>query len=93
MTDKTQRLIDAVEAGESTDPGGMTTTRDVADVVPYEYSVVEMELEALEREGAIESTTFGNDRVWIVPEDPASSRVELTTDETMFTTTRVATEI
>jgi len=52
-----------------TDAGGMTTTQDVADVVPYPYETVVEELRALERESTIESKTFANERVRVVPED------------------------
>lgn len=69
MTTDSQTLIEAVKAGEMTDAGGMTTTQDVADVVPDSYETVVEKLRALEREGAIESKTFGNERVWIVTED------------------------
>jgi hypothetical protein len=69
MTTDSQALIDAVEAGETTDPGGMTTTQDVADVVPESYWTVEERLRALRLEGRVESKIFGNERVWVVPGD------------------------
>ena len=68
MTIETQTLIDAVRANEVTDPGGMTTTRDVADVVSESYETVETELRALRREEQVESKMFGGQRVWVVPE-------------------------
>lgn len=89
MIHDTQRLIDAVEAGEMTDPGGMTTTRDVADVVPHSFEDVEEALRALDRDGAIESTTFGSDRVWTVLDEADSRRDRPTPSADLFTTTRV----
>jgi hypothetical protein len=84
MTTDPQTLIDAVRDGEMTDPGAMTTTQDVTDVVPESYAIVEQELRALERDGVIESTTFGDQRVWVVPDDSQTQ-----TDTTpMPTTTR-----
>lgn len=88
MTIDTQTFIEAVEAGEMTDPGGMTTTRDVADVVPDPYDAVKEQLHALEREGIIESISFGNERVWRVPDDGEDSQVEPTTDRPISTATR-----
>jgi len=69
MTTDSQELIDAVRAGELTDPGGMTTTDDVAQVVSASRETVEQKLQALEQEGLIETKTFGNERVWVVPGD------------------------
>lgn len=83
-----QRLRDAVEAGEMTDPGGMTTTQDIADVVPDSYSTVEKKLLSLERDGYIESRTFGNDRVWFVTDDQKDSQAETTLEEPIGTATR-----
>lgn len=68
MTINSQTLIKAVKEREMTDSGGMTTTQDVVDVVSPSYKVVAEKLRALEREGDIESTTFGNERVWFVPD-------------------------
>ena len=85
MPTETQKLIDAVRDNETTDPGGMTTTRDVADVVSESYETVEAELRALRREGQVESKTFGGQRVWVVPEDddraPAGTPMPTTTRE------------
>lgn len=64
-----EALIDAVRNGETTDPGGMTTTQDITDVVPESYWTVEEELRALRREGAVESKIFGGQRVWVVPDN------------------------
>lgn len=69
MTTKSQNLIDAVEAGELTDPGAMTTPGDVAQIVSDSRERVEQKLEALEEEGLIESKTSGNECVWVVPDD------------------------
>jgi hypothetical protein len=78
-------LIAAVDEGALTDPGGMTTTRDVADVVSEPYETVEAALRALQREGQIEAKTFGGQRVWVVPEDdgptPAGTPMPTTTRE------------
>ncbi|QSG14702.1 helix-turn-helix domain-containing protein [Halapricum desulfuricans] len=69
MTTDPQTLLKAVKEGEMTDAGGMTTTQDVADVVSDSYETVAEKLRDLERDGAIESKTFGNERVWVVPAD------------------------
>ncbi|ERH09298.1 MAG: hypothetical protein J07HX64_01051 [halophilic archaeon J07HX64] len=79
-----QTLIDAVREGETTDAGGMTTTQDVTDVVSESYWTVEEELRTLRREGAVESKIFGNQRVWVVPDN---SRDQTSTAH-MPTTTR-----
>lgn len=79
-----EALIDAVRNGETTDPGGMTTTQDVADVVPESYWTVEEELRALKYEGALESKIFGNQRVWVVPDNERNQ----TATTPMPTTTR-----
>lgn len=84
MTVDRQTLIEAVRKGEMTDPGGMTTTQDVTDVLPKSYWTVEEELRTLEREGAVESKIFGNQRVWVVPD---GGRTETATSP-MPTTTR-----
>jgi hypothetical protein len=87
MSVKTKTLLDAVRAGETTDPGAMTTTRDVTDVVPASYERVEGRLRALEREGRVESKLFGDRRVWVVPDEenrrPASRPIPTTTREPM----------
>ncbi len=88
MTTETQTLINAVKAGEMTDPGGMTTTQDVVDVVGYSSTTVDRKLRALEREGVVESTTFGGDRVWVVPDEGDDSPDETTADRAISTTTR-----
>ena len=88
MKSKSQIILDAVEAGELTDPGAMTTTRDVVNVVQYSDRTVEEELHALEADGTLESTTFGGTVVWKVTAD-ADGRAETSTDEPMPTTTRV----
>jgi len=69
MTTDSQTLLKAVKEGEVTDAGGMTTTQDVADVVPDSYETVAEKLRDLERDGAIESKTFGSQRVWVVSAD------------------------
>lgn len=84
MTVKTEVLLDAVRAGETTDAGAMTTTRDVTDVVPASYERVEGRLRALEREGRVESKLFGDRRVWVVPDDESHH----TADRPIPTTTR-----
>jgi hypothetical protein len=89
MSTDRQTLIDAVREGETTDPGGMTTTQDVADVVPESYWTVEEELRALRREGAVESKIFGNQRVWVVPDN---SRKQTSTAPMPTTTREPATD-
>jgi predicted transcriptional regulator len=69
MTTNLQELVDAVRAGELTDPGAMTTTDDVAQVVSDSRETVKQKLQALEQEELIESKTFGNKRVWVVADD------------------------
>ena len=81
-------LIDAVEAGELTDPGAMTTTRDVADALPYAAEAVEAELRALEEDGAVTSATFGGAVVWTVTDDSADERTDPDPGEPLPTTTR-----
>jgi len=85
MSVRTEALLDAVRAGETTDAGAMTTTRDITDVVPASYERVEGRLRALEREGRVESKLFGDRRVWVVPDDessrPASRPIPTTTRE------------
>lgn len=88
MTNESQPLVEAIESGELTDAGGMTTTRDVADVVPFAHSTVEETLHALEDDGVVESTMFGNDRVWTVPERDDDSPDETTTSQSIPTSTR-----
>jgi len=83
-----QTLIDAIEAGEMTDPGGMTTTQDIADTLGDSYETVEEKLRVMERAGLVESKTFGNDRVWVVPDDDTDSSEEISTDQPISTTTR-----
>lgn len=68
-----------------TDAGGMTTTQDVAHVVPYAHGAVDEKLHALEHEGVVERTTFGNDRVWVVADDGDDSPDEPTASQTMST--------
>lgn len=92
MTNESQTLVDAVEAGEMTDAGGMTTTQDVADVVPYSYDSVDEMLHDLEHEGLVESTTFCNDSVWTVPDNGDDSTDETTT-QTIPTATRSPVEL
>lgn len=69
MSTDSQTLIAAVEAGEMTDPGAMTTTQDVANAVGDSYSAVDEQLHTLANEGVIECKIFGNEEVWVVPED------------------------
>lgn len=88
VTTDSQPLIDAVKAGEMTDHGGMTTTRDIADVVTDSYWTVDEKLHALEQEGLIESTSFGNEHVWFVPDDDTDPLVKTTPDRTISTSTR-----
>lgn len=87
MTNKSQTLVDAVRAGDATDAGGMTTTQDVADVVPYDDSTVDEALRALELDGVVESRAFGNERVWVVPDD-GDETDETTGAQRMYTSTR-----
>lgn len=88
MIIEAQTLIDAIEAGEMTDPGGMTTTQDIADTLGDSYETVEEKLRVMERAGLVESKTFGNDRVWVVPDDDTDSSEEISTDQPISTTTR-----
>lgn len=88
MTSEAQVFIDAVESGETTDAGGMTTTQDVADIVPYAFDKAEQKLRALESEGVLESTTFGNSCVWTVADGGDDSRDETTATQTLPTSTR-----
>lgn len=88
MTSEAQMLIDAIVTGETIDAGGMPTTQDVADTVPYAYDRVDEKLRALESDDVIESTTFGNDRVWIVPDDRDDSSDETTAGQAIATSTR-----
>jgi len=83
-----QPLIEAVNAGELTDPGGMTTTQDIADILGASYAAVDEQLHAMERAGLVESTTFGNDRVWVVPSADTDGSDEVRTDQPISTTTR-----
>ncbi|QSG09023.1 hypothetical protein HSR122_1632 [Halapricum desulfuricans] len=62
----------------------MTTTQDVADVVSDAYETVAEKLRALERDGVIESKLFGNERVWVVPED--TDTPDVASDETPIPT-------
>lgn len=83
MTTESQKLINAVRTGELTDPGAMTTTADVAQVVSGSRETVEQKLEALEDEGLVESKTFGNERVWVVPDhdgDDSPDEMPMPTD-------------
>jgi hypothetical protein len=88
MTTEAETLVDAVRAGEMTDPGGMPTSQDIADVVTESYRTVDEKLHALDREGLLTSTTFGDERVWLVPDDDADTPVETTPDRTIPTATR-----
>lgn len=88
MTNNPQELVDAIEAGKMTDAGGMTTTQDVTDVVPYSYNTVAEKLHALEHDGVVESGTFGSDRVWTVAHDGDGSPDETTTALSIHTSTR-----
>jgi hypothetical protein len=87
MRNKPQTLVDAVRDGDTTDAGAMTTTQDVTDVVPYDYSTVDEALRALALEGVVESTTFGNERVWVVPDDD-ETQDETIAGQSMYTSTR-----
>lgn len=87
VTTDPQTLIAAVRDGETTDSGA-TTTRDVADVVADPYDAVEAELRDPEREGAVERTTFGGERAWLVTEANGDDAPAETQDEPVGTATR-----
>jgi DNA-binding transcriptional MocR family regulator len=89
MTIDSQKLIDTVETGELTDSGAMTTTADVAQVVSDSRETVEQKLEALEDEGLIESKMFGNERVWVVPDNNGNDDDDSPDETPMPTDTRV----
>ena len=88
VTTDPQTLIAAVRDGETTDSGATTTTRDVADVVTDPYDAVEAELRDPEREGAVERTTFGGERAWLVTEANGDDAPAETQDEPVGTATR-----
>ncbi|MEF8821459.1 MAG: winged helix-turn-helix domain-containing protein [Halovenus sp.] len=82
MSSNSKKLIAAVEAGELTDPGAMTTTQDIAHAVEDSYSTVHKQLRTLADDGVIERKTFGNMEVWVVPDDGgnAPARTPMPTD-------------
>lgn len=88
MTTESETLVDAIQAGEMTDSGGMPTSQDIADVVTDSFTTVDEKLRTLEREGLITSTTLGDERVWLVPDDNEDTPVETTTDRAISTSTR-----
>lgn len=88
MTTESETLVDAVRTGEMTDAGGMPTSQDIADVVTDSCGTVDEKLRALDREGRITSTRFGDNRVWLVPDDDGHTPVETTPDQIIVTSTR-----
>lgn len=76
MSTDSQTLVDAVEAGEMTDPGAMTTTQDITNAVTGSYGDVDEQLHSLADEDVIERKIFGDEEVWVVPDDGGRAPVK-----------------
>jgi len=59
-----------------TDAGAMTTTEDVTHAVEDSYNAVDKQLHTLADEDIIERKIFGNEKVWVVPDDSGQNPVK-----------------